>query len=335
MLFRTVSFSRAGAVLMLGTLALAGCGGGVEHANVSFDLNGQGTALAFSAADGDLYLLQLRRRSVERLTQTDLEESTPVFSPDGQRVTYAAGVSGGATSLFEYSLASRTTRRLTFQDDVRDLSPRYSPDGSQIVFTRANRLRAYSMGGQTWDQWDVYVLERDGSPRRLTSGASGSPNDARFTDGGRKLLFSADGQVDPLDAELYEIELDASDTPRPVERPAATAKQGGAWAIDPDISSDGALTTFISDRAVSYQYDVYVMATDGTPRPLHVTKVARYNQNPRFSSDDKSVWFLAGADWNSGGRPIFSLWRVGIEDWRVEQVADSGLFTHPSRWAPR
>lgn len=333
MVVRTDSFSRAGALLMLGTLALAGCG--VEHANVSFDPDGQGTALAFSAADGDLYLLQLRSRSVERLTQTDSEESTPAFSPDGQRVAYAAGLPGGATSLFEYSLASRTTRRLTFQDDVRDLSPRYSPDGSQIVFTRANRLRAYSMGGLTWDEWDVYVLERDGSPRRLTSGASWSANNARFTDGGRKLLFSADGQADRLDAELYEIELDASDTPRPIERQAATAREGGAWAIDPDITSDGALTTFISDRAVSYQYDVYVMAKDATPRPLHVTKVARYNQTPRFSSDDKSVWFLAGADWNGGGRPIFSLWRVDIANRKVEQVADSGLFTHPSRWASR
>jgi hypothetical protein len=68
------------------------------------------------------------------------------------------------------------------------------------------------------------------------------------------------------------------------------------------------------------------------PRALGVTKLAPYNQNPRFAADGKSVLFLAGTDENRGGRAIYSLWRVNITDGKLEQVADSSLFTNPERW---
>jgi Tol biopolymer transport system component len=336
MVDRLVSFTHAGALLVFGTFALAGCG--VEHANVSFDVNAQGTGLAFSSADGDLYLLQLSSRSIERLTQTNVEESTPAFSPDGRRVAYSADEADGSKSLFEYSLTSKTTRRLTSQGGVRDLAPRYAPDGSRIVFTRAHRLRPYSMGGQTWDDWDLYVIDRDAHPRRLTFQNSRSPNEACFIDAGQKVLFSGDGQGDRIDPQLYELGVDAAaQTPRPVEAVAASAeRRGGAWATDLNVSHNQALTTFVSDREEPFQYDVYVMPWEGkTPLPLHVTTVAHYNQNPRFAADDKSVWFLAGTEQNRGSRPVFSLWRVNIADRKLEQVADSALFTNPARWRPR
>jgi Tol biopolymer transport system component len=73
-----------------------------------------------------------------------------------------------------------------------------------------------------------------------------------------------------------------------------------------NVSNNGKLATFISDRAEPFQYDVYVMPLEGkTPIPLHVTSVAHYNQNPRFAADGKSVWFLAGTE--RIGAPVRSL----------------------------
>jgi Tol biopolymer transport system component len=115
----------ARALVIFTTRAFVGCG--IEHRNVSFDVRPDGTAVVFSSADGDLYLFHLDSRSVERLTQTAREESTPAFSPDGQRVAYAAEVSGGGKSLFEYSLTTKATRQLSFDKGVNDLDPKYSP----------------------------------------------------------------------------------------------------------------------------------------------------------------------------------------------------------------
>jgi Tol biopolymer transport system component len=92
---------------------------------------------------------------------------------------------------------------------------------------------------------------------------------------------------------------------------------------------------FLSDRNVPFEYDMYVMSLDHKPPvALRITSLAHYNQNPRFSADGKSVFFLAGTDHNWGNRAIYSLWRVNIADGKLHKVADSRLFTDPESWRP-
>lgn len=81
---------------------------------------------------------------------------------------------------------------------------------------------------------------------------------------------------------------------------------------------------------------MYVASFDHeAPVPLNVTRLAHYNQSPRFSADGKSVLFLAGTEENRGARAIYSLWRVSLADGKLDKIADSSLFTNPSRWRPR
>jgi Tol biopolymer transport system component len=286
-----------------------------------------------------LYLLQLGARSLERLTRTQAEESTPAFSPDGQRIAYSADVGNDAKSLFEYSLKTKASRRLTSEPGVSDLAPHYSPDGSRIVFSRAHEHRRYSMGGWTWDDWDVCLIQADGSSfRRLTAQKSRTTNGAQFVKGGRAVVFSAGGRTDRLTPELYELPLnDAADSvPHPLEDVPEKTPQHGAWADEPNVSNDATMIAFLSDRQVPFEYDIYVMSLDRkTPVALHVTTLARYNQNPRFSADGKSVYFLAGTEQNWGNRAIYSLWRVNVTDGKLNKIADSDLFTSPARWRPR
>ncbi len=110
----------------------------------------------------------------------------------------------------------------------------------------------------------------------------------------------------------------------------------GAWASEPDVSADGNHIVFISDRIDPYHYDVFIMNLDGTnPKPLGVTTISRYNQNPVFMSDGKGVLFLAGTERNVGSRATFSLWQVDAEGKNPRRIADSGLFTNPSSWKPK
>jgi Tol biopolymer transport system component len=138
---------------------------------------------------------------------------------------------------------------------------------------------------------------------------------------------------------LYELRIrdgDAALEPHAIETVPPNPQQHGAWTEAPDASKDGTLATFLSDRAVPFDYDLYVMGPGyTTPRPLHVTGIAHCTQNPRFAPDGKSVFFLAGTEENRGARAIYSLWRVNVNDGISDQIADSGLFTNSSRWRPR
>lgn len=69
-------------------------GSQVEHDNVAIAVSPDGQQVAFSAADGDLYLLSLGTRRVSRLTKTDATESSPSFSADGKSLVYAATIEG-------------------------------------------------------------------------------------------------------------------------------------------------------------------------------------------------------------------------------------------------
>jgi hypothetical protein len=60
------------------------------------------------------------------------EAFNPSWSPDGTRIVFSA-LRGGLSDLFIYTLASKSTRRLT-ADAFADLHPAWSPDGGSIAF---------------------------------------------------------------------------------------------------------------------------------------------------------------------------------------------------------
>jgi hypothetical protein len=90
---------------------------------------------------------------------------------------------------------------------------------------------------------------------------------------------------------------------------------------------------FISDRQQPFDYDVLVMDVKTTAvRPLEITNISTYNQNPVYAPNNLRVLFLAGTEENRGSRAIFSLWSVGVDGKGAKQIADSALFTDPANW---
>lgn len=66
------------------------------------------------------------------LKEVDGPES-PAFSPDGERVTFAA-MQSGLTDIYTVDLASETVTNIT-KDAIADYAPTFSPDGKTIVYT--------------------------------------------------------------------------------------------------------------------------------------------------------------------------------------------------------
>jgi Tol biopolymer transport system component len=343
------TFSLAFTVMLVG---LAGCSpwtaDSVEHRNVYFDLSPDGKRIAFSAADGDLYMLYLETQAVSRLTTTEQCESRPAFSPDGGSVVFSSSTTAGTCNLSILDLEAKRARILTNSSGNADFAPAFSPDGRYITFARAHLIRPYSMGGSTWDDFDIYVINTDGSgTRRLTQMKYYGADSPHFSSDGQSVIYSAfiSNYPGPSGPRLYEVIADGSKSPEVLgtEPRVAEVKNFdrtvmGGWASDPNISPDGKTIVSVSDRAkaFAYAYDLYVMNRDGTAvTALGITRICKQNRNPVFLPNGKSILFLAGTKQNSSGRGIFSLWQVDVNGQNARCIADCGLFNKPEHWNPK
>lgn len=311
----------------------------VEHGNVAFDVSPRGNQIAFASADGDLFLLQLKSLRVFRLTKTKAVESTPAFSPDGRFVTYAAS-DGDTSHIFVRSLDGKTQKQLTRSQTTYDSMPSFSPDGSRIVFARAYLHRPYSMGGWTWNDWDVCTMKSDGTQqRRLTQQKYYTASTPRFLSKGKSVVYSADISQGSSQTGLWNVDAQGARPPRNLtleqHKPATGTTDFFTSGTSPDVSLGGRRIVFISDHARPFAYDLYVMKADGSrPHPLNITGISGYNENPVFLPNGKSVLFLAGTEKNAASRPIYSLWQVGVDGRGAHRIAGSGLFTDPLTWKP-
>jgi Tol biopolymer transport system component len=333
---RSIS-SLAVVTLLIAVTGSPGCGAGaVEHGNVAFDVSPDGKRIAFSAADGDLYLFHLETRHVDRLTSTQETESSPAFSPDGRSVVFRTSHPGTYKSnLAILDLEEKRVRVLTDPNETSVFSPAFSRDGKRIVFVRAHRLRRYSMGGFIWDDYDICAMNADGSePRRLTRMKYYGADSPHFTADNQSVIYSGfSGETNNYQAlsppVLREVVADGTEPPRVLGGAGASARQ-------PNISRDGKTIAFLSSRAGSYAYDIHVMNRGGSAaRPLGITSISKYNQSPVFLPDGKAILFLAGTEENAFGRAIFSLWQVDVDGKNARRIADSGLFTDPQHWKPK
>jgi TolB protein len=309
----------------------------VEHANVAFDVCPDGELVVFASAGGDLFQFNVNTRTVSQLTKSTAIESSPVYSSDGKNVIYtAASTDRNNSHIFRIMSDGTQSEQLTRGTEAFDLMPVYSLDGLQIAFARAHKHRPYSMGGWTWDDWDIYVMDVDGSNvARLTHNNYYGISGVEFSPNGTSIFFSADNNrvASDLDTNVFEVSANGSVPPKPgVPQPTSIGKYA-AWASEPAFSPDGKTMVVISDRKSSYKYDLLLIDADfANTKSLNATTVSRYNKNPVFAEDGRRVFFLAGTKWNSGSRPIFSLWSIDVDGTNAREIADSELFTAPMKW---
>ena len=317
-------------ITMIFAFTIAGCveGSGTEHGNVSIDVSPDGKTVVFSSADGDLFLFNIKSKSVKRLTSTDAIESVPAFAPDGKSIVYSASKdSSSAGSIYHMVLAGLATTKLTSEDEQSDFLPRYSPDEKKIIFGRAYRNRPYSMGGTIWDDWDVCEMDADGKnvTRLTTENYYQLYRMVPRTDG--SIVYSAGTNavaytITVGDRKIEQIPLDSDAETKP-----------NAWASDIMISPDESTMVFTSDRTRAFWYDVY-LSTDGNKATGLVGKKSRYNRYPDFAPDGERIIFMARTKFGNGNRPIFSLWEVSTTG-NSREIASDQLFTDPASYKPK
>lgn len=293
--------------------------------DVAFALAPDGKSIVFStdsAGGSGLRMLDLVSMRSHDLTRSNGRKDTPAFSPDGHQIIYTA-VSPGSTAshIYTYSLADQTRKRLTSAVGVYDDMASFSADGTQIVFARALLHRPYSMGGWTWDHWDIYAMRSDGTGiRRLTSGEYYMVSPPKFAPDGQTIVFAPDDSASGISTtNVLKVDLRGKKSPWPLTKDGHSSS--------PTFTPDGKHIIYISDATIPYDYELWSMDYDGT-HPVQLTHEHSYLESPVVTRDGKHILVLA--DKNRAIR--YDLYEFDIDGTHPRRVADNTLFDRPLYW---
>jgi hypothetical protein len=153
---------------------------------VSPAISQDGSKVAFAGAkkDGrfDLYIYDVGRDRLERMTHDFYNDRNPSFYPDGSKLVFVSdrGAYGeeGYTNIFELDLETKAITQLTFGKH-RDLSPNYSSDGKWLLFSS-------DRGGRT----NIHAIDSAGNMYKIGNTLTGC-FDPRFSPNDSLIVFSA------------------------------------------------------------------------------------------------------------------------------------------------
>jgi TolB protein len=204
--------------------------------------------------DTDVYTVDPDGTGRRRLTDNDVNDAAPAFSPDGRWLAFVRTLGQDNEELFVMRADGSAPRRLTrWPGD--DLTPAWSPDGSQIIFVR--------WGPGEDPLVSLYTIRPDGTGlRRL-----GTPDDIydspSWSPDGRAIVVTRgtdEGMVVEMGGALVVVRADGRGA-RVIVEPGEEDVVGY-----PEWSPDGRTIAFVRETVCEYcgETDLLTVRPDGS-----------------------------------------------------------------------
>ncbi len=152
--------------------------------------------------------------------RTDSVAFEPTFSPDGQWIVFEAHKlneeGGGVITKYKLDGSSGYVNLTAPGDDCKQ--PNWSPMGDKILYQK-----------ETNGQWNIWLMNTDGSGKAMITDFEGSKTDAVFSPNGQYIIFSAENDEVEL-ANIYKVAIQDGS---PI-RLTNYAGYDGAPSISPD-----------------------------------------------------------------------------------------------------
>ncbi|MDD5556797.1 MAG: hypothetical protein PHN82_06045 [bacterium] len=284
---------RAWLAIFVAACALAG---GCERGTAERDAEGEGPRpslsgrLVYQRWEGEkseIWVMDLATSSSTRLTENDVLDEYPRWSPDGTEIAFYSD-RDGTRQIYIMNADGSDVRKVTGRLPINE-DPTWSPDGRRICFwgqerkgapenlfiinrdgtgarnitnTRrgARRVPAWSPDGRRiaftsnmFMNHQIYVISEDDGQVRLTTNPRGTCR-PRWSPDGRRIAYSDGGYGARKSIDIWEMDPDGGNKTR--------LSDGGGSNYDPTYSPDGSRIIFSSDR--TGRYELYVMNRDGS-----------------------------------------------------------------------
>ena len=157
------------------------------------------------------------------------------------------------------------------------ISPALSEDGNYLVYS----LILNTSGKRNNN---LYLMDMKTKEFHIISNKDGVNSGAVFLAGGKSIALTL---TISGNAEIYEMNLATKNLTKITNHFASD--------VDPSISRDGKLMTFLSDRAGRAM--IYTMDPSGQEKNVkRISFVGQFNATPRFSPDGKEIVFSSWLD---------------------------------------
>jgi dipeptidyl aminopeptidase/acylaminoacyl peptidase len=242
-----------------------------------------------------LFVVDVVKKTTERITQSDFDSFNPDWSPDGKRIAFAStegrpiGVYGsGGSNIYLLDLQTRTSSALTTGDGEKRL-PYWSPDGEWIAY----------IGGRHFGRQGVYVVPATGGRAfDITAGLDRFVYMFDWSSDGRSILIAC---VDGVSAPIVRAYVPSGRIERLTTKDASywpfTASHNGTlvW-VQSDGSKDGVF--YVADSRAENARVLLELNPQVGQWSLGKQEVLRWKNS---HGDDIEGIFIKPVDYQEGG----------------------------------
>jgi Tol biopolymer transport system component len=255
----------------------------------------------------EIFTIQKDGTGRRRLTNNDVKDDDPVYSPTGRRIAFERAVGGLDDELFTMSAEGGKVRRLT-QNDCQDGNPTWSPNGNWLAF---DSTCPDSVGR---DIWKIRLSDLDRV--QLTDAAESQIHPAWSVDQEIAFEDQAGGDVD-----IWKMDPNGTDQ--------VPLTSGADDDQDPSWSPNGNFIAFERIPDGTFDFDLWRMRANGSDEE-ELNAGATEDGQPAYAPNNRRIAFARSPD----GMVVTDIFLMAADGGPGKRLTNENLTAGKPDWQP-